>query len=131
MRRAVTVPALFLAVFMLGGCALIGIGQRGSSPIPVEVNNNFGDDITVWALSETQPTRLGSVTGLGSEHMRIPAGATSTTRPPYTLALLVLPHHNGGSYVTGTLAVSPGDTILLNVGSTLNASSWDVIRPAR
>lgn len=121
MRRAI---AAVLAALLLTGCATFGLGHHGGTPVSVEVHNDFGGDVGIYAINAGQISRVGTVTALGTETLRISGAITSATPPPYSIRLLVLPLHDGGSYVTGQINVDSSDVIVLHVGSTLTSSRW-------
>lgn len=126
MRRAL---ALVVAGMLLTGCATLGLGQHGGTPIAMQVHNDFGGEIAIYVLNAGQVSRVGTVSALGTETLRISGAVTSGTPPPYSIRLLVLPLHDNGSYATGSITVDSGDVIVLHVGATLNATTWDLAGP--
>jgi hypothetical protein len=86
--------------------------------IGVHVQNDNFLDVDVYAVSEGLSTRLGSVTGNSSHMFAIDASLAAQD-----LRIVATPIGGNGRASTGSINVSPGQTIEFRVGSTLRNSS--------
>lgn len=90
---------------------------QGAVGLHVE-NDNFLD-VDVFAISQGMRTRLGTVTGSSSATFMIePSMATQGD-----LRIIATPIGGMGQASTGSLQVSPGETIEFRVGSVLSNSA--------
>lgn len=109
----------------LAGCATGSGGGEPSSAsaedrvVRVRVENGNTSDIVVYALSGGQYNRLGDVTGNHRAMLRLPAHLSGAS----DVRLVADPIGSRTAYFSERILFSPGDTIVLDVGPTLNLSS--------
>ena len=80
-------------------------------------NENFLD-MNVYAISEGQSTRLGTVTGNGSRNFVLDA-----TLAAQDFRIVATPIGGTGRATTGSIAVAPGQTLDFTIGSVLRNST--------
>ncbi len=90
------------------------------------VNDNY-HDVVVYLDGESAGQRLGTVTGLCQQDLRIPSTLQSA-QSRYEFRIHAIGTSNTQDYFTGTIFADPGDVIELNVASVLSLSSWSVRR---
>lgn len=113
-RRRTGVAAGALALLVaLSGCALVhpghGHGQQGApkprKPVSLEVQNQDFNDADIFTVIAGESTQLGTVTGETTGHFTFP-----WTIQDVSLAIHLI---GGGGYMTRSIAVDPGDSLLL------------------
>jgi len=118
------VPAIAGMALLLAACASSRAVQVRSSAVdralPLQVQNDNTADVDVYAMSGGQVTRLGTVTGLSSDTLQIPA--TAVTRGT-ELRLLADPIGAYGAYLSDPILASTGDVLVLRVASQLALST--------
>lgn len=115
---------LFVLAVIPGGCAEPHRGPwEAPSPaaLTLEVRNNNYLDVAIYAHTDGQHLRLGSVTGQSHATLEIP---TSVVVRADGFRLEVDPVGARDSYVTERIVASPGAIVVLDVGSVLGMSSW-------
>lgn len=114
-------------VLAVAGCATGSGGAGGASSeatgedrvVRVQVENGNTSDIVVYALSGGQYNRLGEVTGNQRTTLRLPDYLSGTSE----VRLVADPIGSRTAYLSERILFSPGDTLVLDVGPTLNLSS--------
>jgi hypothetical protein len=86
--------------------------------ITVHVRNNNFLDMDVYAVSEGLSTRLGTVTGNSSRDFA--ADASMATQ---NFRIVATPIGGNGRASSGTILVSPGQTVDFTIGSLLQNST--------
>lgn len=109
---------------MAAGCASAnpapawGTDERGrpDNQITVRVQNRQFSDVTLWAVSDGGRLRMGTVSSMGSEIVRVP---WSGLRPLQVEINLL----QGGTFVTSPVNVPEGEQVTLVVESVLQESA--------
>ena len=118
-----TAVALWGLVSVLGGIFLASScsSSQPGSPTPTAtpqtvvrvVNRNFLD-MDVYALVSGEPTRVGTVTGLTTQLLRLPAGVVQTSTE---VQFRVDPVGGRQTAVSMRVYANPGDTLQLEIPS--------------
>jgi len=120
---------MFALVLFVSGCAAGGQRpaalQAGGSDVPVvEVTNNNWSDVVVYAVRETGPrVRLGMVTSMGTQVLRLPQGIVNTIGG---IRLVASPIASSSQFQTEPMNVWPGQTIELRIENHLGISTVQV-----
>ncbi|NIP59536.1 MAG: hypothetical protein GWM92_14515 [Gemmatimonadetes bacterium] len=96
-------------------------GGRREAPIRLEVENHNYLDVVVLAMPDGIWRRLGTVTGVSTTNLEVPGTIASRAGG---FRLLVDPVGSQAAYLTEPIYASPGDTVVLQVGSVIRMSSW-------
>jgi len=91
-------------------------------PVEVIVNNSNYLDVDVFAVRGSSRSRVGSVTGLSTATLHVPAQLV----PDGHLQLLVDPVGSDATYLTDRIAVSQGQVVELTVTAVIRMSSYAV-----
>jgi len=122
--RKTMLPVIAGMALLLASCASSRGVQVGSSAVDralaLQVQNDNTSDVDVYAMSGGQVTRLGTVTGLSSDTLRVPAHVVARGTD---LRLLADPIGGFGAYLSDPVLVSSGDVIVFRIGSVLAQSS--------
>jgi hypothetical protein len=107
---------------MAGACAHTGQASGDVAPtaaIGLRVRNDNFLDMDVYGVSAGLATRLGTVTGNTTRNFVLDASMADGR----DFSVVATPIGGNGRASTGTIAVSPGQTIDFKIGSTLRNSS--------
>jgi len=122
--RKMMLPVIAGMAVLFASCASSRGVQVGSSAVdralPVQVQNDNTSDVDVYVMSGGQVNRLGTVTALSSDTLKIPA--TAVTRGT-NLRLLADPIGATGAYLSDPILVSSGDVLVFRVASQLALST--------
>jgi len=88
-----------------------------ATAVGLHVKNENFLDMDVYAVSDGLATRLGTVTGNGSRNFVLDA-----TLAVQDFRIVATPIGGNGRASTGSVSVSPGQTIDFTIGSTLRNS---------
>jgi hypothetical protein len=125
LRCAVTALAMSLVV---GACGVADSGAR-SAPAPrmeratVHVTNNNWSDVRIFAVYQGQRVRLGTVTSMGSQVLRIPQ---TMVRAAGNIRLLVDPIGSNDTFVSEPLHIRPGQQVEFTVQNHIAISTVSV-----
>lgn len=119
---------VFAALVALSGVAAcrsaspydVGEAQPGNIGLVVR-NNNF-NDVDVYAVSSGLPSRIGTVTGNSSATFSLNPSLVS----PTDFRIVATPIGGNGRASTGTVIVSPGQTIEFTIGPVLSQSTVSI-----
>ncbi|HEV2132441.1 MAG TPA: hypothetical protein VGR27_15100 [Longimicrobiaceae bacterium] len=123
--RAAVVPlALLLSI---GACAPKK-SQRAAPHLQraettVRVTNNNWATVVVYLVRSGPPTRLGTVTSMRTEVLRVPRSAMPSTG---SVQLMVDPIGSRHTYTSPVIQVGPGQQIEFNIENQLSISSISV-----
>ena len=92
-----------------------------ANTIGVHVQNDNFLDMDVYLVAEGLPTRLGTVSGNGSHTFVVDGSLASQD-----IRIVATPIGGNGRASTGSVLVSPGQTIDFRIGSILRNSSVSV-----
>lgn len=130
-RHTRLITAAAAAVIALAACARSGPVRQSSSgdvapaaagSITVDVRNDNFADMDVYVVAEGLPTRLGTVTGNSRGSFRLDASFVPTDQ----LRVVATPIGGNGRASSGTLLVSPGQTVEFRIAPVLRQSSASV-----
>ncbi len=125
MRATRLVISLFAVGVTLGSATACSHNyyEAGGDVAPAQMigltvhNDNFLD-MDVYLVSQGLATRVGTVTGNGTRNFVLNASVASQD-----LRIVATPIGGNGRATTGTITVTPGQTIDFRIGSTLRNSS--------
>jgi hypothetical protein len=89
-----------------------------ANTVDLHVKNENFLDMNVFAVADGQATRLGTVTGNSSRNFVVDA-----TLADRDFRIVATPIGGTGRAATGTIAVSPGQTVDFTIGSVLRNST--------
>jgi hypothetical protein len=120
--------AMFALVLFVSGCAAGGQRpaelQAGSDTPVVEVTNHNWSDVVVYAVRETgSRVRLGMVTSMGTQALRLPRGLVNSIGG---IRLVASPIASSSQFQTEPMNVWPGQTIELRIENQLGISTVQV-----
>lgn len=131
MRPLSALVAVLGLCLSVQACAAPGSKPR-SGPLPparaetgVTVSNHNWSDMVVYAVRAGMRHRLGTVTTNQTRRFTLPRGMAG---PGGDLRLVADPVGGSERFDTGTLAVSPGQTIELSLENQLSVSSVAIWR---
>ncbi len=125
--RAAVVPlALLLSI---GACA--PTGRKGAKAAPqlqraettVRITNNNWATVVVYLVRSGTPSRIGTVTSMRTEVLRIPRSLMPSTG---SISLMVDPIGSRHTYISPVVQVAPGQQIEFNIENHLPISSISV-----
>lgn len=115
------------ALTLLTACASAGgsgAGEPPEGPSRVEVTNNSTENLVVYAIYGGQRSRVGEVTGLGSETFRLPP---LLDRGGGRLRFLIDPIGSAqNEYRSRELFLSTGDLVVIRVQPNLSQTTVSV-----
>ncbi len=114
-------PFLFLlALLLVAGCAANPRGERHErgpeDDATLVIHNQATSEMRIYAIVGAQRIRLGSVSPLGRERLRIPAHVVGLGRD---LRFQALPLASNTVANSWNMYVRPGQTVTLTVPSTV------------
>ena len=136
MKAQVFASGALLAVVLAAGCAAAKPHARsGPDPLAMEeaaapdaapvlhVNNRHWQDVDVWAIRNTTRMRLGTVSSMMHGDFKLP--------PTFSVGegdfeLLVAPVGESRGFTTPPILLAAGQTLDLQVESSLNLSTFSV-----
>lgn len=122
-------PTASLVLFLILSAGWTGCARRspfaddarGEEPVRLEVENHNYLDVVVFAMPDGIWRRLGTVTGTSTTTLEVPGAIASRASG---FRLLVDPVGSQAAYLTEPIYASPGDIVVLQVGSVIRMSSW-------
>lgn len=125
-HNAKKAAAWILCAFALGCAGQDGTATAGQpaadAAVAVSVQNDNWQDITVYALVSGTQHRLGTVSTSQVSEFVLPRSLAFAS----DLRIMLDPIGRAGRFVSGRLAVNPGDVIEIRVANTLSMSSVTV-----
>jgi hypothetical protein len=110
--QSVTVSLL---LFVGAACAGMGAGAgnpNANQPTVVQVDNQGFSDMTIYAVRNSQRTRLGIATGNSKTNFTIPSSLGGGLP---TLRFIADPIGGRRNSVSQEITIAPGDTVVLTI----------------
>jgi hypothetical protein len=128
MIRYFKLATVVAMIGFLGGCATnqgpAVLTGNGDEPPVVSVSNHNWSDVVVYAQRSTgSRVRLGTVTSMGTQTLRIPRGLLNSLSG---IRLIATPIASPAQFATEPLNVWPGQTIELRIENQMSISTVQV-----
>jgi hypothetical protein len=127
MRAARKVGLCLLVLLMVAGCrkrdAEVSPAPDPNTPVPVEIENHFMGDVTIYLVRGSLRQRIGMVTALGSATFSFPWRWLSQSG---SSRLMAYPVAGARVHMSDPLILQPGQWIKWTLQADLDRSSMAV-----
>lgn len=127
MRAARKVGLCLLVLLMVAGCrkrdAEVSPAPDPNTPVPVEIENHFMGDVTIYLVRGNLRQRIGMVTALGSATFSFPWRWLSQSG---SSRLMAYPVAGARVHMSDPLILQPGQWIKWTLQADLDRSSMAV-----